>query len=168
MPTVTYRSSAAVRGLCLVAPVLLSLGMVLFLREPISPPRFAINLCVTVAAWAGAVFAFRVRTRVSAGAVEVRRFKTVRLDLSLIARARRTSRGTEAELGDGSCVELPLFLPGVTGAEWVTIDPSIVEAALKGSGKARCTSSQLREVTAGRYLPPGFTGFVADADGRNP
>lgn len=161
-PTVTYRPSVLVRLAALVAPVLLTVSFVLFLGGPFSLPRVLVNVAGLVLAWAGAVFAFRVRTRVGDGVVEVRRLRTVRLDLGAVRRARRGPRGTVAELQRGETVNLPLHLPGVVRSSWVVIDPSIVESALTAPGGRRASLAQLREAVDGKYLPQGFTEFRPD------
>lgn len=121
---VTYRPSVLLRAVVLLAPVLLTVSMMLALAETFSLPRFLINFSILGLAWAGAVFACRVRTRVGAGVVEVRRMRTLRLDLKAVERARRIRCGTMVELQGGETVDFPLYLPGVVNPSWVIIDPS--------------------------------------------
>lgn len=102
---------------------------------------------------------FCVRTRAGGGVVEVRRLRTVRLDLGAVSRPRRGPCGTVAELQGGETVDFPLHLPGVVSSSWVVIDPSIVESALTAPGGRQASLAQLREAFDGKYLPGGFTGF---------
>ncbi len=120
--SVTYVASWGMRVFVLIPAVLISVGVALSLQESQAAWRIVVNGIGVFLAWLGVLFVLRVRTRVGDGRVEVRRIRTVSLNLQSVQRARKAAHGTTVELLDGSRILFPLYLPGVT-EEWVWIVP---------------------------------------------
>jgi hypothetical protein len=146
------------RVFVLIPAVLISVGVALSLQESQAAWRIVVNGIGVFLAWLGVLFVLRVRTRVGDGRVEVRRIRTVSLNLQSVQRARKAAHGTTVELLDGSQTLFPLYLPGVT-EEWVWIDADVVEKALVPPEGRRPTGHDLRLATSGAFLPPDFVGF---------
>jgi hypothetical protein len=158
--TVTYSSGWGMRAVLLLAPGLMTLGVLLSLSDGTSPVAFVFNLAVLTGFWTAAVLAIRARTRVGGGRVEVRRIRTRTLVLGDVQRARREQgKGTVVQFRDGREELFPLYLPGVAGPAFVRPSGPVVEEALKSPKGARLRPGELRRATLGEFLPTTFAGF---------